>query len=93
MFTSYEFIFFLVGLLFVYYLVPKKVQWILLLFVNFLFYFSAGKIYPLFIVITATTVYFTGMFISKLEEKKTSFCSKNGLQPKDAGYKEEKKQY
>ena len=35
MFTSYEFIFFLVGLLFVYYLVPKKVQWILLLFVNF----------------------------------------------------------
>ena len=65
----------------------------MLLFVNFLFYFSAGKIYPLFIVITATTVYFTGMFISKLEEKKTSFCSKNGLQPKDAGYKEEKKQY
>ena len=42
LFTSYEFIAFLGGLFILYYLIPKKFQWILLLAGSVVFYAWAG---------------------------------------------------
>ncbi len=52
LFTSYEFIGFLLLLLVLYYAVPKKLQWIVLLVGSYLFYFMADPKYLLFILAT-----------------------------------------
>lgn len=69
MFVSYEFIGFICLLFVLYYLVPKKIQWILLLLANFGFYFCADFRYPLFILFTSATIYGTACFIAKEDEK------------------------
>ncbi|MBR1744346.1 MAG: hypothetical protein IJ733_21300, partial [Lachnospiraceae bacterium] len=68
MFVSYGFIAFLLGLFLVYYIIPKKLQWILLLVANFLFYFSAGRFYPVFIFVTSFTVYLTGLLMGRMDD-------------------------
>lgn len=69
MFVSYGFIFFICILFAVYYIVPKKLQWVLLLMANFVFYFSAGKYYPLFILASSLTVFLAGVIIGKKDER------------------------
>lgn len=57
LFTSYEFLGFLIILFIAYYLVPKKAQWPLLLGASYLFYFFAGPTYLIYIAATTLTVY------------------------------------
>lgn len=57
MFISYQFILFLLIVFILYYMIPKRGQWILLLAANFAFYAYADFRYPLFLIVTATTVY------------------------------------
>ena len=73
MFISYEFILFLLVLFTVYYVIPKRFQWILLLIANFLFYYSAGAFYPLFILATSVTVWFAGVCIDLQERQWQSY--------------------
>lgn len=61
MFVSYQFIIFLLILLILYYTIPKKVQWILLLAANFIFYAYADIRYPVFIIVTAAVIYFAAV--------------------------------
>lgn len=93
MFISYSFIAFLLILFVLYYLVPKKFQWMLLLAANFLFYFSAGMYYPLFILTTSVTVWFSGVLINRREEEWENYNAKikAGELPKPS--REEKKAY
>ena len=42
LFTSYQFILFVLIALILYYVVPKRIQWIVLLCMNMLFYVYAG---------------------------------------------------
>ena len=60
MFVSYGFIAFLVGLVVLYYLLPKKLQWGLLLLASFGFYVACGWTYLIYLVTTATSVYLAG---------------------------------
>lgn len=76
MFVSYSFIAFILSLFVLYYIIPKKLQWVLLLVANFGFYYSAGKWYPLFILVTATTVYFTGILMSRQDDKVKEYNAK-----------------
>jgi D-alanyl-lipoteichoic acid acyltransferase DltB (MBOAT superfamily) len=69
MFVSYGFIGFFLGLLVLYYLIPKRFQWILLLISNFLFYFSAGKWYPLFILVTSVSIWAAGVLMQRCEDE------------------------
>ncbi|MCD7825969.1 MAG: MBOAT family protein [Clostridiaceae bacterium] len=73
MFISYEFILFLLMVFILYYLIPKRFQWILLLAANFLFYFSAGTWYPVFILFTSMTVYLAGRAVGALDEKLAAY--------------------
>ena len=45
LFTSYEFLAFLAGVLLLYYVLPKKLQWPLLLVASYAFYAIAGLKY------------------------------------------------
>ncbi|MBR6229423.1 MAG: MBOAT family protein [Eubacterium sp.] len=62
MFVSYAFIAFIIGLVVVYYLIPRKWQWGLLLLASFGFYFFAGWTYLFYLVTTATTIYLAGLY-------------------------------
>ncbi|MBQ0043093.1 MAG: MBOAT family protein [Lachnospiraceae bacterium] len=75
LFTSYEFIAFLLILFAVYYLIPKKYQWMLLLAGSYLYYFYAGPFYLLFILTTTFTVWATGILMTRKEKQEKSFLS------------------
>ena len=66
LFTSYEFIGFLLVLFISYYLIPKQHQWKLLLLFSYLFYFIAGPIYLLYIATTSVTIYLFALKIENL---------------------------
>jgi D-alanyl-lipoteichoic acid acyltransferase DltB (MBOAT superfamily) len=93
MFVSYEFIGFIALLLILYYLIPKRFQWILLLAANFLFYFSAGKYYPLFILVTSISIWATALLMQRCEDELSGYEQRiaAGELPKPS--REEKKAY
>lgn len=93
MFISYRFIAFLLILFVLYYVLPKKCQWILLLLANFLFYYSAGHLYPLFILATSLTVYAAGMLMEREDGKIEAYSAgvKSGELPKPS--REERKAF
>lgn len=64
-FTSYEFLGFITILFVLYYLVPRKLQWPLLLAASCLFYYAAGPEYLLYILTTGITVYYAARRIEK----------------------------
>lgn len=56
-FTSYEFIGFFMILLLLYYIIPRKWQWKLLLFASYLFYFAADPRFVLYIIAITVLTY------------------------------------
>ena len=52
----------------VYYIIPKKYQWILLLAVSYMFYASYGLQYVGFIIFTTITTFLGGVFIEKVSK-------------------------
>lgn len=65
LFTSYSFILFLIACFILYYILPKKMQWLFLLVVSYGFYAWVNPMYLIFIISTSITVYFTALMISK----------------------------
>jgi D-alanyl-lipoteichoic acid acyltransferase DltB (MBOAT superfamily) len=61
LFTSYEFLIFVLITAVLYYTVPKRFQWGLLLVANYVFYALAGLSYLPFILLTTITTYLGGM--------------------------------
>ena len=57
LFTSYAFIVFLTIVIVLYYVFPKKIQWVLLLIASYFFYFCANPVYLLFIFVSTLCVY------------------------------------
>lgn len=76
-FTSYSFIGSVALLFLVYYLIPKKMQWPLLLITSYVFYWNAGHEYLLYIGITTLITYFMSREISKLSIQKHSYLKEN----------------
>ena len=89
LFTSYEFIGFLLLLFLLYYTLPKKLQWQLLLVFNYVFYFFANPWYLVYIIITTVTVYLLGCRIEKLRSEQSQYLK----QHKEDLNREEKKAY
>ncbi len=87
-FTSVTFLSFLAVVFLLYFLVPKKAQWSLLLVASLLFYlFSGVKLFP-FLLLTVTSSYFSARFIGKRIERQSLWLSLH----KDIE-KQEKKDY
>lgn len=73
LFTSYEFAGFLLILFLLYYLIPSKHQWRLLLLFNYLFYLASGWKNCIFIVITTVTTYIVAKKIDRLHSRQAEY--------------------
>ncbi|MBR5974505.1 MAG: MBOAT family protein [Clostridiales bacterium] len=65
LFTSYEFIGFVILLVALYYVLPKKAKWPLLLLGSYVFYFFAGWKFLFYIAAVTIITYVAGLLISK----------------------------
>lgn len=88
-FTSFGFLACLAVLLVVYYLIPKKTQWILLLVASYAFYILAGMEYLLFILFTTATTYLAARWMGMHLAKQDAFLAEN----KASMTREERKEY
>lgn len=89
LFTSYEFIGFLIVLFLLYYTVCRKVQWGLLLIAGYVFYYLANPLYLIYILITTVSIFLTGITIQNISDKSREYLSS----VKDEITKEDKKLY
>ena len=76
-FTSFSFLACLAVLFVVYYLIPKKTQWILLLVASYGFYAFAGIEYLAFILFTTVTTYLAAHLIGHRLEKQDAYLAEN----------------
>ena len=86
LFTSSEFLLFLTVCLALYYAVPKRMQWMLLLAASYAFYFAAGAFYPVFIFVTACVTYAAARRIETGRERQRSYFKEHaaGLATREA---------
>lgn len=89
LFTSYQFILFVLIALILYYVVPRGIQWIVLLCMNMLFYVYSGLSGVIFIVTTIMTTYAGAMFISREKISFAQYIEEH----KDDISKDEKKRF
>lgn len=73
LFTSLSFLVFLAILFAVYYIVPCKFRWVLLLVFSGVFYAFAGLSGFIFIGITIVTTYFSAFFMGKLQASRDAY--------------------
>ena len=89
LFTSYRFLAFILGLFLLYYVVPKKCQWPLLLVASYIFYAFAGWECLVFIGATTLTTYGAGLLIDQNHARQKNYLAEH----KADLSKEEKKAY
>ena len=89
LFTSYEFFAFITVLFLLYYIVPRRVQWMLLLAAGYVFYAAADPRYLVYILATTVTIYFTARVIERSQEKQAAYLREHKAQMD----REEKKAY
>ena len=89
LFTSYRFILFILALFLVYYIIPKKYQWMLLLLASYIFYSIAGVKYLIYILATTLSTYFISLRLNQLQTVQASYLKEN----KESLSREEKKEY
>ncbi len=76
--NSLAFIAFLALVLLVYYIVPKKFQWIVLLVASYGFYLTSGVENVLFIVSTTIFTYLSGLWMQKIRDKQQNYIKSLG---------------
>ena len=86
--TSLTFFAFVFAVLIVYYVVPKKVQWMVLLAASIGFYLSFGVKSIIYVLITATTVYAGTRLMDSISTKQKQYVKEH----KETLSKDEKKQ-
>ena len=67
--VSVKFILFSLVVLLLYYVLPKKFRWIILLAASYIFYFLSSKFLTIFIILSSISVYITGLLINKQNKK------------------------
>ena len=89
LFTSYEFLAFLAGVLILYYTLSKKLQWPLLLCASYVFYAIAGLKYLAFIGVTTVSVYAAGAIMGRMADAERAYLEGAGATLS----KDERKEY
>ncbi len=77
LFTNYSFLIFFAVLVPVYFLVPKKHQWIVLLTASYVFYLFTSSAIPVYMIVTTFTVYFAARKMDSIEQKTAQFIADN----------------
>ena len=86
-FTSFGFLVFLLVVVVLYYIVPKRFQWCLLLLASYAFYLFSGIKQVVFILATTAITYFAGIIMQKMRDEHRSKVASLG----DTISKEEKR--
>lgn len=68
-FISVDYIVFVVALLVLYYILPKKIRWTSLLLGSYYFYYVSSKLLVAFLLLSTISIYVAGLFIDKEKEK------------------------
>ena len=89
LFTSYEFLFFVLVTCVLYYIIPKKWQWMLLLLASYVFYYLAGASFLPYIFITTVSTYVIARNITNLQIATETYIKEH----KTELSKEERKNY
>ncbi len=89
LFTSYEFILFLLIVFVLYYAIPKKFQWMLLLVASYVFYFFSGAENLIYILFTTITTYLIIGAIQKSKDAQEAYLKEH----KKEMSREERKAY
>ncbi|MGI6538823.1 MAG: hypothetical protein ACOX22_11090 [Caldicoprobacterales bacterium] len=76
-FASYSFILYILVLVPLYYLIPKKLQWMLLLVASYVFYSFAGAGYLTYILVTTISTWFAAIKIDKLKQVQEGLSESN----------------
>ena len=71
-FVSVSFIVFLAAAVILYYLVPKKIQYLFLLAAGYVFYLSGGVRAAAYLLVTTASTYFAAIILSRLNKKRDS---------------------
>ena len=66
LFTSYAFVAFVAVVAVLYYVLPKKAQWPLLLLASYVFYFIAGPSFLIYITATVVSTWYAGLRIGRI---------------------------
>lgn len=69
-FTSFHFFLFLIVGVIVYYIIPKKVQWVWLLILSYYYYFTYSFKTIVFLLFTTVVTYSCGIALEKINEEK-----------------------
>ncbi len=88
LFTSIEFVAFIAAAFLLYYIVPKKWQWPLLLVVSLFFYWCADPMYLIFVGVTVVSTYGVSRWLEQVNSHQKAY-----LQAHKDLTKEEKKAY
>ena len=80
-FTTVAFFVFLLAGIVVYYVLPKIVQWIWLLILSYIYYFTFSIKASLFMVFATVTIYFGGIWLQNIQN---SLCIQTGIRSIDA---------
>lgn len=77
LFTSFNFIIFLLITFILYYALPKKFQWMVLLVASYVFYIIQGPTYVPFIVVTTISAYVLAIKMSEIQEAQKKYFAEN----------------
>ena len=67
--NSIEFLIFLLGIVLIYKIVPKKVKWLVLLISSYIFYFSNSTYLILCMLFTTLSIYLVALKIGKIDDE------------------------
>lgn len=75
--TSLVFLLFIFCLVFVYYIVPKKIQWIVLLVASLFFYIASSTWGIIFVLITSLTTFLSTLWMTDVRKKHKTYIKEN----------------
>ena len=68
--NSFLFVLFVAVSLFIYYVIPKKIQWLWLLVISYVYYITNSRGLVVFITATTLTTWYAGLTLEKTEANK-----------------------
>ena len=72
--NTIEFLLFAMAVCAIYFVVPKKVKWIVLLLASYIYYFIASGRLTIFLIITTISIYLLALALNKVDDKTKKLC-------------------
>lgn len=89
LFTTSRFIFFLLGVILIYQLLPQKFRWMWLLLASYIFYCFSGIKHLIYITVTSLSTYLASIMLNRIQKEQADYLKEN----KESLSREERKSY